>query len=86
MCGHMERECFKYHSNTWCQICIYLVQVPFHDVDEGVILDFWFVAIYYRQYKGTIEGTKSDCGVRNQSLDVRSTTLLVRQYVGSCCA
>jgi hypothetical protein len=32
------------------------------------------------------EGTKSDCGVRNQSLDVRSTTLLVRQYVGSRCA
>jgi hypothetical protein len=32
------------------------------------------------------EGTKSDCGVRNQSLDVRSTTLLVRQYVRSCCA
>ncbi|KAG2123156.1 hypothetical protein BD769DRAFT_1359776, partial [Suillus cothurnatus] len=31
------------------------------------------------------EGTKSDCGVRNQSLDVRSTTLLVRQYVGSHC-
>ncbi|KAG2083883.1 hypothetical protein BD769DRAFT_1682477 [Suillus cothurnatus] len=32
------------------------------------------------------EGTKSDCGARNQSLDVRSTTLLVRQYVGSRCA
>jgi hypothetical protein len=32
------------------------------------------------------EGTKSDCGVRNQSLDVRSTTLLVRQYVRSRCA
>jgi hypothetical protein len=32
------------------------------------------------------EGTKSDCGVRNQSLDVRSTTLLVRQFVGSHCA
>jgi hypothetical protein len=32
------------------------------------------------------EGTKSDCGMRNQSLDVRSTTLLVRQYVGSHCA
>jgi hypothetical protein len=32
------------------------------------------------------EGTKSDCGMRNQSLDVRSTTLLVRQYVGSRCA
>jgi hypothetical protein len=33
-----------------------------------------------------VEGTKSDCGARNQSLDVRSTTLLVRQYVGSRCA
>jgi hypothetical protein len=33
-----------------------------------------------------IEGTKTDCGVRNQSLDVRSTTLLVRQNIGSCCA
>jgi hypothetical protein len=32
------------------------------------------------------EGTKTDCGVRNQSLDVRLTTLLVRQNVGSCCA
>jgi hypothetical protein len=32
------------------------------------------------------EGTKSDCGVHNQSLDVRSATLLVRQYVGSRCA
>jgi hypothetical protein len=32
------------------------------------------------------EGTKSDCSMRNQSLDVRSTTLLVRQYVGSHCA
>jgi hypothetical protein len=31
------------------------------------------------------EGTKTDCGVRNQSLDVRSTTLLVRQNVRSCC-
>jgi hypothetical protein len=31
------------------------------------------------------EGTKSDCGMRNQSLDVRSITLLVRQYVGSRC-
>jgi hypothetical protein len=31
------------------------------------------------------EGTKSDCGMCNQSLDVRSTTLLVRQYVGSRC-
>jgi len=33
-----------------------------------------------------VEGTKTDCGVHNQSLDVRSTTLLVRQYVGSHCA
>jgi hypothetical protein len=24
-------------------------------VDEGVILDFQFVAIYYRQYKGTVK-------------------------------
>jgi hypothetical protein len=31
------------------------------------------------------EGTMSDCSVRNQSLDVRSTILLVRQYVGSHC-
>jgi hypothetical protein len=38
-------------------------------------------------YQGdTAEGTKSDCGACNQSLDVRSTTLLVRQYVGSRCA
>jgi len=35
---------------------------------------------------GSSDGTKSDCSVRNQSLDVRSTTLLVRQYVGSHCA
>jgi hypothetical protein len=35
--------------------------------------------------KKCVEGTKSDCGMRNQSLDVRSTTLLVRQYVGSRC-
>jgi hypothetical protein len=33
----------------------------------------------------SVEGTKTDCGVHNKSLDVRSTTLLVRQYVGSCC-
>jgi hypothetical protein len=33
----------------------------------------------------SVEGTKSDCSVRNQSLDVRSTTLLVRQYVRSHC-
>jgi hypothetical protein len=32
------------------------------------------------------EGTKTDWGMRNQSLDVRSTTLLVRQNVGSHCA
>jgi len=38
------------------------------------------------EYTWPGEGTKSDCGVRNQSLDVRSTTLLVRQYVGSRCA
>jgi hypothetical protein len=40
----------------------------------------------HQELLGTDEGTKSDCGVRNQSLDVRSTTLLVRQYVGSRCA
>jgi hypothetical protein len=31
------------------------------------------------------EGTKTDCSMHNQSLDVRSTTLLVRQNVRSCC-
>jgi hypothetical protein len=34
---------------------------------------------------GDAEGTKTDCSMCNQSLDVRSTTLLVRQYVGSRC-
>jgi hypothetical protein len=35
---------------------------------------------------GSGEGTKTDCGVHNQSLDVRSTIMLVRQNVGSRCA
>jgi hypothetical protein len=42
------------------------------------------LAIYnHRFVLDRIEGTKTDCSVRNQSLDVRSTTLLVRQNVGS---
>jgi hypothetical protein len=38
---------------------------------------------YYDKNVKDAEGMKTDCGMCNQSLDVRSTTLLVRQYVRS---
>jgi hypothetical protein len=43
-------------------------------------------AIVFKLLKHPSEGMKTDCGMHNQSLDVRSTTLLVRQNVRSRCA
>jgi len=65
----------------------------FYNIIQGRVVNFdvvfsgWYSDEPEHDHEEKLgEGTKSDCGARNQSLDVRSTTLLVRQYVGSRCA